>query len=331
MKLASKRNGRDGALIVVSRDCKTAVDAGAIASTLQVALDDWDNLEPELRTLYHSLNEGLEENAFTLDLNSLSAPLPRTFQYLDGACYISHIRRNRAARGDSLPDDILDAPLIYQGISHGFMGWNDPIRLPSEELGIDFEAEIAAVTGAVPMGVTADEAAGHIKLFVLLNDISLRALIPAELKRTFGFLTGKPASALGPVAVTPDELGKLWDGKLVSGKMHCWVRGEKFGEIESGIDTPFHYGDMIAHVAQTREFEPGTIIGLGTVSNEDESVGCGCIGERRALEIIHNGEAKTDLLKFGDRVRIDQQDYEGNSLFGCIDQVVASYPGSLST
>lgn len=322
MKLASLKSGRDGELIVVSRDLSRAVRAGAIAPTLQAALDDWARVEPALRELYQALNEGQPAGAFALEVETLAAPLPRSYQYLDGACYLSHIRRNRAARGDSLPTDILDAPLVYQGISHGFMAWNDPIRLPSDDLGIDFEAEIAAITDDVPMGVSAEDATGYVRLFVLLNDVSLRALIPAELKRTFGFLTGKPASSLGPIAVTPDELGPLWDGKLVSGKMKCWVRGALFGDIETGIDTPFHYGHMIAHVARTRAFEAGTLVGLGTVSNEDESVGAGCIGEFRAMETINTGAASTPLLKFGERVRIEHFDYAGNSVFGAIDQVV---------
>ena len=323
MKLASKRNGRDGNLIVVSRDTKIAIDASHIAPTLQAALDNWDHVEAELNTLYDSLNERAEDQAFELDFASLSAPLPRAYQYLDGACYASHIKRNRAARGDTVPEDFYEKPLMYQGISHGFMAWNDPIRMPSDDLGIDFEAEIAAITGDVPVGVSADDALQSIRLFVLLNDISLRALVPAELKRTFGFLVSKPASSLGPIAITPDELGDLWNGKLVSGKIHCWVRGEKVGDIESGIDTPYHYGHLIAHVAQTRPFEAGTIVGLGTISNEDESVGCGCIGEIRALETINNGEATTPLLKFGETVKIEHFDYDGNSIFGCIDQVVS--------
>jgi fumarylacetoacetate (FAA) hydrolase len=256
------------------------------------------------------------------------APLPRSYQYLDGAAYLSHISRNRAARGESLPDDIKEKPLVYQGISHGFMGWNEDVRLPSEDLGIDFEGEIAALTGDVPMGASAAEATSHIRLFVLLNDISLRGLIPAELKRTFGFLTGKPASSMGPIAVTPDELGDLWDGKLVSGMMQCWVRGEQVGKIETGIDTPFHYGDLIAHVAQTRNFEPGTVVGLGTVSNEDESVGCACIGEIRALETIKGGKASTPFFKFGERIRIEHFDRSGNSVFGCIDQQFVRYEGA---
>lgn len=325
MKLASRKSGRDGVLLVVSRDLSQAVEAGPIAPTLQAALDNWESVESALNELYQALNQGLAEGAFALHLDELAAPLPRSYQYLDGACYLSHIRRNRQARGETLPDDVLEAPLVYQGISHGFMAWNDPIELPSEDLGIDFEAEIAAITGDVPLGVSADDATGYVRLFVLLNDVSLRALIPAELKRTFGFLTGKPASSLGPIAVTPDELGQLWDGRLVSGKMKCWVRGALFGDIETGIDTPFHYGHMIAHVAKTRAFEPGTLVGLGTVSNEDDSVGCGCIGEFRALETIKTGQATTPLLKFGDRVRIEHFDHAGHSIFGAIDQVVAPY------
>jgi fumarylacetoacetate (FAA) hydrolase len=322
LKLASLKHGRDGKLIVVSRDLKTACSAESIAATMQAALDNWDEVETRLIKIYDALNEGHADGAFELDMNSLAAPLPRAYQYLDGACYISHIRRNRQARGDALPDDIMDAPLIYQGISHGYGAWNDPIQVPSEDLGIDLEAEIAAITGDVPMGVSADEATNYIKLFVLLNDTSLRSIIPPELKRSFGFLTGKPASALGPVAVTPDELGELWDGKMVSGKMKAWVRGEQLGDIETGIDSPFHYGDAIAHVAVTRGFETGTIIGLGTVSNEDDSVGFGCIGEARAFEIIQTGKASLDFLKFGDTVKIELYDYQGNSVLGAIEQVV---------
>jgi len=325
MKLASLRAGRDGSLIVVSRDLKTAADARNIAPTMQYALDNWETVSPQLQQLSDALNHGTATDTFALDMTRLAAPLPRTFQYLDGACYLSHIRRNRKARNESLPADLLEAPMIYQGISHGFMSWDEPVPLPSESLGIDFEGEIAAVTGDVPMGVSAEEATQYIRLFVLLNDFSLRALIPAELKRTFGFLTGKPASSLGPIAVTPDELGESWDGKLVGGQMKCSVRGELVGDINTGIDTPFHYGHMIAHVAQTRHFEPGTIVGLGTVSNEDESAGCACIGEIRALETINNGKPEFALLNFGDSVRIEHFDKQGNSVFGPIDQKVVQY------
>lgn len=320
MKLASMRQGRDGALIVVSRDLSMAVSAASIAPTLQDALDRWSEVEGVLQALYDKLNAGQVKDAFPLNLDELAAPLPRSYQFLDGAAYASHITRNRKARGEALPDDFYDKPLVYQGISHGFMAWNDTVELPSDELGIDFEAEICAITDDVPMGVSAEEAPSHIKLFVLLNDISLRGLIPAELKRTFGFLTGKPASSMGPIAITPDELGELWDGKLVSGTMKCWVRGEQVGAIETGKDTPFHYGDLIAHVAQTRNFEPGTLVGLGTVSNIDESAGCACIGEIRALEVLRGGVAKTPLLAFGDEVHLEHLDRHGNSVFGRIQQ-----------
>ncbi|MFM0041334.1 fumarylacetoacetate hydrolase family protein [Paraburkholderia sediminicola] len=320
MKLASLRSGRDGELLVVSRDLSRAVNAAPAARTLQQALDDWDVISPRLEALYAALNAGHVGDSFTLEYDKLAAPLPRSYQYLDGAAYISHIRRNRAARGEALPDDLYEKPLVYQGISHGFLGWNEDVVLPADDLGIDFEAEIAALTGDVPMGVSPDNASSTIRLFVLLNDVSLRAIIPGELKRTFGFLTGKPASSMGPIAVTPDELGDLWDGKLVSGTMHCWVRGEQVGRIETGIDTPFHYGDLIAHVARTRAFEPGTVVGLGTVSNEDESAGCGCIGEIRALETIRDGNPTTPLFSFGERVKIDHRDRNGHSVFGCIDQ-----------
>ncbi len=324
MKLASLKSGRDGKLIVVARDLKTAASVPDLA-TLQAALDSWDDVAPQMEAIYASLNAGACEGVFPLEMSALGAPLQRAYQYLDGACYLSHIRRNRQSRGDSLPDDILEAPLVYQGISHGFVGWSDPIRLPREEDFIDFEAEIAAITGDVPMGVSADEASQYIRLFTLLQDTSLRRIIAPELKRSFGFLTGKPASALGPIAVTPDELGDLWDGKLVSGKMKCWVRGQLMGDIETGIDTPFHYGHMIAHVAQTREFEAGTIVGLGTVSNEDETVGAACIGEYRAQEIIKTGTPTLGFLKFGDVVRIELFDHQGRSVMGAIEQRVEPY------
>lgn len=322
MKLASLKSGRDGQLIVVSRDLSLGILVRDIADTLQAALDRWGETENRLEDIYDRLNAGESPDAFSLNLDALAAPLPRAYQYLDGACYVSHIRRNRQARGDDLPDDVLEAPLVYQGISHGFTAWNDPIRVRDDTIGVDFEAEIAAITDDVPMGISAEDATSHIKLFVLLNDVSLRAIIPPELKRSFGFLTGKPHSALGPIAVTPDELGDLWDNKMVSGKMRVWLRDELFGDIETGIDSPFHYGDMIAHVAKTRNFEAGTIVGLGTVSNEDDSVGFGCIGEARAFQTISTGSAVTEFLKNGDGIKLDLVDYEGNSILGPIQQKV---------
>ena len=326
MKLASLQSGRDGRLVVVAKDLKTAVHAPDKFPTLQSALDGWDAAEPILNTLYSALNTGDADGSFGLEMDGLAAPLPRAYQYLDGACYVCHIRRNREARGDTLPDDILDAPLIYQGISHGFGAWNAPISGQKEADFIDFEAEIAAITGDVPRGVSASEATKYIRLFCLLQDTSLRRIIAPELKRTFGFLTAKPESFLGPIAVTPDELGDLWDGKMVSGKMHVHLRGAQIGNIDTGIDSPFHYGDAISHAAQTRNFVAGTVIGLGTVSNEaadnDWSIGCGCIGEYRALETIQNGTAKLEFMKKGDTVRIELVDYDGNSVMGAIEQSV---------
>lgn len=322
MKLASLKGGPDGTLIVVSRDLATAIQVDGIAPTLQALLDDWDTLSPKAEAVYDALNAGTADNSFSLDMNTLAAPLPRAYQYLDGACYISHIRRNREARGDTLSDDIWDAPLIYQGISYGYMGWNDTIEGQIAEDLIDFEAEIASILGPVPRGTPSEDAGKHIKLFCLLQDTSLRRIVAPELKRTFGFLVSKPESALGPIAVTPDELGDMWDGRLVSGKMKVTLRGELIGDIEAGIDCPFSYGDAIAHCAQTRNLEPGTILALGTVSNEDASAGFGCIGEYRAHETITNGTATLEFMKPGDTIRIELLDHDGNSMMGAIDQRV---------
>ncbi len=323
MKLASLKSGPDGTLIVVSRDLSAAAKVAQIAPTLQALLDDWDTLSPLVEAVYEALNAGTAADSFPLDMSSLAAPLPRAYQYLDGACYISHIRRNRQARGDSLPDDIWDAPLIYQGISYGYGAWNDPIAGQKAEDLIDFEAEIASILGAVPRGTSATDAHKHIKLFCLLQDTSLRRIVAPELKRTFGFLVSKPESALGPIAVTPDELGDHWDGRLVSGKMKVTLRGEMVGDIEAGIDCPFSYGDAIAHCAQTRNLEAGTILALGTVSNEDDSAGFGCIGEYRAHETITTGSATLEFMKPGDTIRIELFDHQGNSLMGAIDQRVS--------
>ena len=326
MKLASLKSGRDGKLIVVSRDLSLGASAEDLAPTMQSALDNWENIEQDLEVIYRALNDNRHPRSFAFDINALDAPLPRSYQYLDGACYISHIRRNRQARGDKLPEDILNAPLIYQGISHGFGAWNAPITGQKEEDLIDFEAEIAAITGKVRRGVSSEKASQDIRLFCLLQDTSLRRLVAPELKRTFGFLTSKPESFLGPVALTPDELGGLWDGEMVHGRMKIHVRDSQIGEIDTGIDSPFSYGDVIAHAAKTRNFEAGTIIALGTVSNEsadeDWSVGCGCIGEYRALEIIKKGEAKLEFLKKGDKFRLELFDYDGNTVMGAIEQVV---------
>ena len=260
MKLGSLKAKRDGELIVMSKDLKTAARADGIAPTMQALLDDWDTLAPKAEALYAALNGGRAQGAFALDMNALAAPLPRAYQYLDGACYVSHIRRNRIARGEKLPDDLDSIPLIYQGISYDFCAWNDPISGQKEADLIDFEAEIAAILGDVPRHATSEDAAKHIRLFCLLQDTSLRRIVPFEVKRTFGLLVAKPESALGPVAVTPDELGDLWDGSLVGGRMAVTLRGSKIGDIETGIGSPFSYGAAIAYCAQTRNLVAGTIL-----------------------------------------------------------------------
>lgn len=322
MKLASLKSGRDGVLLVVSRDLTMAVVAEGIAPTMQALLDDWEALAPKAEELYAALNSGEAENAFALAQEELCAPLPRTYQYLDGACYISHIRRNRIARGESLPDDLEEVPLIYQGISYGFGAWNDPIAGQNEADLIDFEAEIAAILGDVPRHTKASDATKYIRLFCLLQDTSLRRIVPFEVKRTFGLLVAKPESALGPIAVTPDELGDLWDGSFVGGRMVITLRGEQIGNIDTGAGSPFSYGDVIAYCAQTRNLAAGTILGLGTVSNDDDTVGCACIGEYRALEIIKTGKPTLDFMKKGDIVRLELLAGNGASVMGAIEQRV---------
>ncbi|KQU74518.1 hypothetical protein ASC75_21145 [Aminobacter sp. DSM 101952] len=322
MKLASLKSGRDGVLLVVSKDLKSAVRADGIAPTMQALLDEWDALSPRAEELYAKLNRGAARNAFALDQTELAAPLPRTFQYLDGACYLSHIRRNRMARGESLPDDLDAVPLIYQGISYGFGAWNDPITGQDEADLIDFEAEVAAILGDVPRHAKAPDASKYIRLFCLLQDTSLRRIVPFEVKRTFGLLVAKPESALGPIAVTPDELGDLWDGSLVGGRMAVTLRGRQIGNIDTGLGSPFSYGDVIAYCAQTRNLAAGTILGLGTVSNDDDSVGCACIGEYRALETLKTGKPTLDFMKKGDVVRLELLDRDGVSVMGAIEQRV---------
>lgn len=322
MKLASLKHSKDGLLVVVSRNTKMAVKAGSIAKTLRDALDNWEQVAPQLESLYQQLNDGTLADAFTLDLEELDAPLPRTYQFLDGSAYDSHITRIWQAKGEKVPNHYYQRPLMYQGISYGFMAWNSPIEFATDDFGIDFEAEIAVITGDVPMGVSAEEAAKYIHLVVLMNDISLRNLVPADLETSFGFLNAKPTSTLAPFAVSPDTLGKLWDGKRLSGNTRCWARDVQFGNLESGIDNVFDFGHLIAHAAKTRHLEAGTVIGMGTVSNKDEAAGCACLIEIRTIEEIKEGEPRTPYLGFGDTVRIDHQDYDGNSIFGHIEQTV---------
>jgi fumarylacetoacetate (FAA) hydrolase len=325
MKLASlKTGGRDGTLIVVDRSLARAVTVPRWAPTLQAALDNWQAVAPELARVSRSLDGG-EIESFALDIAQLAAPLPRAYQWLDGSAYLTHVERARKARGAQLPTNLLTDPLMYQGVSDGFLGPRDPIGVADENWGVDFEAEVAVVTDDVPMGVAPENAGTHIKLLLLVNDVSLRKLIPAELAKGFGFLHGKPASALSPVAVTPDELGGAWDGAKVHLPLLIDVNDRLFGRPDAGTDMQFDFPALISHAAKTRRLGAGTVIGSGTVSNRDETRGCACILEQRALEMLRTGKASTAFMRYGDRVRIEMCDRDGRTMFGAIEQVVEPY------
>jgi len=323
MKLASlKQGGRDGSLIVVSRDLTHGVRAEAIAPTLQRALEDWSNAAPRLNALYEQLNAGTADGAFDLDCKALAAPLPRAYEFVDGSAYLPHVERVRRARGAEVPESFYVDPLMYQAVSAGFYGPCDPILVADEAYGIDLEAEIVVVTDDVPMGVTPEQAAGHIQLVGLVNDVSLRNLIPGELAKGFGFLQSKPRSALSPVFVTPDELGAAWQGNKVHLPLLTHINGEWFGAPEAGVDMQFDFAQLVAHAAKTRPLSAGTIVGSGTVANEDTSKGASCFAERRTVETLEQGKPITPFMSFGDTVRIEMLDAEGKSLFGAIEQTV---------
>jgi fumarylacetoacetate (FAA) hydrolase len=324
MKLATLKDGtRDGQLAVVSRDLKTAHLADGIAPTLQRALDDWAFIAPQLEQLSEQLNAGKAQRSFDFDPKRCMAPLPRAFQWADGSAYVNHVELVRKARNADMPESFWHDPLMYQGGSDDFIGPMDDIVLTSEEWGIDFEGEVAVVTDDVPMGATPAQAISHIKLLMLVNDVSLRNLIPAELAKGFGFFQSKPASSFSPVAVTPDELGTAWqDGKVHLPLRATW-NGALVGQPNAGVDMVFSFPQLIAHLARTRNARAGAIIGSGTVSNKDSAKGYTCIAEKRCLEIIAGGEAKTPFMKFGDTIRIEMLDASGKSIFGAISQQLA--------
>lgn len=325
LKVASlKTGGRDGTLIVVSRDLTRAVRVKNV-QTLQEALDHWKDVSSVLRSLYRQLNQGLLNDSFSLNFKELASPLPRAYQWADGSAYLNHVELVRKARGAELPDNLRTDPLMYQGGSDGFLGPFDPIPVVSEDWGIDFEAEVAVITDDVPMGLTPEEASEHIELVMLVNDVSLRNLIPNELAKGFGFFHGKPASAFSPVAVSPDELGTAWDGRKLNLPLSTWFNGKLFGNPDAGVDMAFDFPALIAHAARTRSLAAGSIIGSGTVSNRDRSRGCSCIAERRMIEIIEQKTPSTPFMRFGDRVQIEMLDPKGRSIFGAIDQQVIKY------
>ncbi len=323
MKLATINDGtRDGQLAVVARDLKTAHLADGIAPTLQAALDDWAFIAPQLDELYQALNGGRGHRSFEFDPATCMAPLPRAFQWADGSAYVNHVELVRKARGAEMPASFWEDPLMYQGGSDDLQGPMADIALAHEEWGIDFEAEVAVITGDVAMGATPDEAFQQIRLLMLVNDVSLRKLIPDELAKGFGFLQAKPATSFSPVAVTPDELGEAWKG----GKVHLPLRsthnGKLVGQPNAGIDMVFNFPKLIAHLCKTRNARAGTIVGSGTVSNKDARAGYSCIAEKRCLEMIADGAAATPFMQFGDTIRIDMLDADKKSIFGAIDQKV---------
>ncbi len=321
MKLGSlKEGGRDGTLIVVSRDLRRAVRAEGIAPTLQRALEDWSNCAPRLNALSEALNTDGAEGAFDLDMALLASPLPRAYEFVDGSAYLPHVERVRRARGAEVPESFYADPLMYQAVSAGFYGPRDPVRVPSEDYGIDLEAEVVIVTDDVPMAVTPQQAAGHIQLIGLVNDVSLRNLIPNELAKGFGFLQSKPRSALSPVFVTPDELGDAWQGNKVHLPLLTHINGIWFGAPEAGVDMQFDFAQLVAHAAKTRPLTAGTIVGSGTVANEDTSLGASCFAEKRTVETLETGKPITPFMKYGDTVRIEMRSREGVDIFGAIEQ-----------
>ena len=323
MKLATLHNHqRDGQLVVVSRDLVRDVAVPHIAPTLQAALDDWEKKAPLLRAVSDQLNHGDLHQSLRFNAHEVCAPLPRAYQWVDGSAYVNHVELVRRARGAEMPPSFWTDPLIYQGGSDDFLGPTEDAVFVSEEHGIDMESEVAVIVDDVRMTTDTRAARDRIKLFMLVNDWSLRNLIPAELAKGFGFYQGKPATAFSPVAVTPDELGGAWDGAKVSLPLLTHLNGELFGQPDAGLDMTFDFPALIAHAAKTRNLSAGTIVGSGTVSNVDRSTGSSCIAERRSLEQIKFGRPKTPFLSSGDRVRIEMLDKEGNSIFGAIEQRV---------
>lgn len=327
MKLATLKNGhRDGQLLIVSQDLRWALDAGSVAYTLQQAIEDWANVEPRLQALATRLNAGDASDAFAFDPTQAMAPLPRAYQWCDGSAFLSHGALMQKAFNLDPIEGVEHTPLMYQGAGDDFLGAHDNIALPSESQGIDFEGEFVVLVDDVPLGCSAEQAIGHIKLILQINDVSLRALAPREMKTGFGFLQAKPSSSFAPVAITPDELGDAWrDGRVHLPLQVSW-NGEWFGHPHGGQMT-FGFGQLIAHAALTRRLGAGTLIGSGTVSNAERSVGSACIAERRAIEMIEHGAPRTAFMRFGDRVHMDVLGADGQSVFGAIEQCVVKAQG----
>ncbi len=323
MKLASlKEGGRDGALVVVDRALARCVEAAPVAATLQAALETWPEAAPKLAEIADALEAGKVAAARPFDAGACAAPLPRSYQFADGSAYVHHMELVRKARGADMPESFWSDPLMYQGLSDSFLGPRDDIAVEDESWGIDFEGEIAVILDDVPMATPAEAAGAHIKLVMLLNDVSLRGLIPSELGKGFGFFHSKPASSFSPVAVTPDELGSAWDGGRLHLPLVCRINGDLIGRPNAGRDMTFDFPQLIAHAARTRRLSAGTIIGSGTVSNTDRTVGSACLAEVRSIETLDHGAPRTPFLSFGDVVNIEMEDDSGATMFGAIEQKV---------
>jgi len=336
MKLASLKNGsRDGKLVVVSRDLKKAVAVPHIAATMQYVLDHWSSLTPLLAEVYQGLNHGTVQDEFVFNEQECESPLPRAYQWADGSAYVNHVELVRRARNSEMPPSFWTDPLMYQGGSDDFIGPRDNVEVVSEEYGIDFEGEVAVITGDVPMASTPEQARSQIRLVMLVNDVSLRGLIPNELAKGFGFFQSKPASAFSPVAVTPEELGSNWQDAKLHLPLISHLNGKLFGKPNAGVDMTFDFGQLVAHAAKTRNLGAGAVIGSGTVSNkqgteygtsiDEGGLGYSCIAEVRMIETIRDGKPATGFMKFGDRIRLEMLDAEGQSIFGAIDQQVVAY------
>ncbi|MDC5839853.1 fumarylacetoacetate hydrolase family protein [Vibrio europaeus] len=336
MKLATLKNdSRDGLLVVVNKVLTKCVAVPEVAQTMQEALDNWNHVESQLNEVYVALNNGELISEMPFDPALSESPLPRAYQWADGSAYVNHVELVRKARGAEMPPSFWTDPLMYQGGSDAFIGPYDDIPVVSEEWGIDFEGEVAVVTGDVAMGVTTEEAAKSIRLIMLVNDVSLRGLIPNELAKGFGFFQSKPSSVFSPVAVTPDELGEDWDGGKVNLPLLSFYNNEPFGCPNAGVDMTFEFPELIAHAAKSRPLSAGAIIGSGTVSNKqgtdfgtaiaEGGVGYSCIAEVRMIETIRDGSPSTSFMKFGDRIKMEMKDADGHSIFGAIDQQVVKY------
>jgi len=324
VKLASRRaGGRDGQLVIVDRALTRFIPVPTIAPTLQTALDSWNEIEPLLRDVANALEAGKVAGARPFDPRDCAAPLPRAYHWADASAYVNHVELVRKARGAEMPKSFWEDPLIYQGGSDDLLGAHDPARFVSEEHGIDLEAEVGVITNDVPMATAAEQMGDHIKLIVLINDWTLRNLVPAELAKGFGFYQSKPATGFSPVAITPDELGDAWRDGKVHLPLVSHINGTLFGQPNAGIDMTFNFHRLLAHAARTRRLGAGTILGSGTISNLDRSAGSSCLAERRTLEQIEQGAPKTPFLRFGDTVRIEMRDAQGQSIFGAIEQTVS--------